>query len=171
MVGLGNYGKEYEGTRHNVGFELVEKLAGSLKFTYESKFEAWCCHERGFLFVKPQTFMNESGRAVKKIVSFYKSDIHDLVLIHDDLDLKLGEYKIQRGIGPKAHNGVTSVEGELSEREFLRVRMGIDGRDGRGYMGSGADYVLSKFDKDEREILEDVIDEVADELLVTLGLN
>src|SRR3989338_1152307 len=158
VVGLGNPGKEYVNTRHNVGFEFVDRLSEGARFSLESKFEALVYREKDLLFVKPQTFMNESGRAVRKILDFYKLGTGDLVLIHDDLDLKFGEYKIQRGVGPKVHNGVTSVETSLPDKNFLRVRIGVDNREKLLYAGSGADYVLSKFGKEELEEVDEVIE-------------
>lgn len=171
IVGLGNPGPEYDKTRHNAGFLFIDKMSEGLEFSLDKKFEANVCKTRNFIFVKPQTFMNDSGRSVRKIVDFYKLSASDLVLIHDDLDIKLGEYKIQMGVGPKVHNGVTSVEQCMPDKNFLRVRLGVDGRDDSFFEGSGADYILGKFSKSEIESLEDVIEEAVDELLHTLGLE
>lgn len=171
IVGLGNPGKEYRNTRHNIGFEFVDRLSGGVMYSLESKFESLVYREKNLLFVKPQTFMNESGRAVRKIMDFYKLGTGDIVLVHDDLDLKLGEYKLQRGVGPKVHNGVSSVEASLPDKNFLRVRIGVDNREKTLFTGSGADYVLSKFGKEELEEIDEVMEEAADELLVALGLE
>lgn len=166
IIGMGNPGKEYEYTRHNVGFEFVDRMTDGAKFNMENKFEAETFRDREVLFVKPQTFMNDSGRAVRKIFDFYKLRIDDVILVHDDLDLKLGDYKIQKGVGPKVHNGVTSVEASLPDKNFLRVRIGVDNREKTGFAGLGSDYVLGRFTKDEQEILDDVLEEAADELLI-----
>lgn len=171
IVGLGNPGKEYSTTRHNAGFEFVDSLSGRAKFTPDSKFESLLYKDKNILFVKPQTFMNESGRAVRKILDFYKLSVDDVILVHDDLDLKLGEYKIQKGIGPKVHNGVSSVEASLPDKNFLRLRLGVDNREKSFYAGSGADYVLGKFNNEELEVLEEIMEEAGDELLVALGLE
>lgn len=171
IVGLGNPGKEYENTRHNVGFEFVDQLSDKARFSLESKFEVLVYKEKDLLFVKPQTFMNESGRAVRKIMDFFKLGVSDIILVHDDLDLKFGEYKIQKGVGPKVHNGVSSVESSLPDKNFMRVRIGVDNREMFPYAGSGADYVLSKFGKEELEEIDEVMEEAADELLVALGLE
>ena len=106
IVGLGNPGEKYKNTRHNMGFELVEVLAQGKRFSIDSKMESEICKDGNFVFVKPMTFMNESGRAVRKVMDFYKLSPNDLILVHDDLDLKLGDYKVQNGVGPKVHNGV-----------------------------------------------------------------
>lgn len=171
IIGLGNPGKEYQNTRHNAGFRLVEALAERESFLMNKKFEAELLEKKGFLLVKPQTFMNESGRAVRKMMDFYKLGTDDVVVVHDDLDLKLGEYKIQKGVGPKVHNGVSSVEACLPSKDFWRVRLGVDNRGKSMYGGTGADYVLAKFSKEELEILDEVLAEAADELLITLSLE
>lgn len=171
IVGLGNPGKEYQNTRHSAGFEFVDRISDGARFNLDSKSESLTYKENDFLFVKPQTFMNESGRSVRKIMDFYKLGTEEVIIAHDDLDLKLGEYKIQKGVGPKIHNGVSSVESNLASKDFLRVRIGVDNREKSMYGGSGADYVLGKFSKEELEILDEVLEEAADELLVTLGLE
>lgn len=167
IVGLGNPGKEYERTRHNAGFAFVERMNRQEVFRNESKFEAEISKVGNVLFVKPTTFMNDSGRSVRKIMDFYKLTISDLILVHDDLDLKLGEYKIQLGVGPKVHNGVASVEQHMGNKNFLRLRLGIDSREGARSM-SGADYVLAKFSDEEQQEMNDIFDEAADELLAAL---
>ncbi len=170
VVGLGNIGDRYKRTRHNVGFRIVEKLAAGEIFREDKSQEALICRKGNILLVKPTTFMNESGRAVRKIVDFYKIKPIDLVLIHDDLDIELGDYKIQISKGPKVHNGVSSVESTMQTADFWRLRIGVDGRKSNRFDGGGADYVLSSFTSEEEETLEDVIEESCDELLVTLGL-
>lgn len=169
IVGLGNPGKEYLNSRHSAGFEFVDRISDGARFNLDSKSKSLVYKEKDFLFVKPQTFMNDSGRSVRKIMDFYKLGTKEVIIAHDDLDLKLGEYKIQKGVGPKVHNGVSSVESSLASKDFLRVRIGVDNREAFPYAGSGADYVLSKFNKEELEILDEVLEEAADELLVALG--
>ncbi len=171
VAGLGNPGKEHVNTRHNVGFEFVDRFSGRVKFSLESKFESLVYREKDLLFAKPQTFMNESGRAVRKIMDFYKLGVDDVILVHDDLDLKFGEYKIQKGVGPKVHNGVSSVEVSLPDKNFLRLRIGVDNREKTFYTGTGSDYVLERFRKEELEELGEALEEAADELLIALGLE
>lgn len=170
VVGLGNIGDRYRLTRHNVGFRVVERLASGESFREDKAQEAYICKKGNVLLVKPATFMNDSGRAVRKIMDFYRISAKDLVLVHDDLDIELGDYKIQLGKGPKVHNGVSSVESTVQTSDFWRLRIGVDSRTLRRFDGSGADYVLSNFSSDDEEVLEDVIEESCDELLVTLGL-
>ncbi len=172
IVGLGNPGKEYENTRHNAGFLFVDVLRE--KFLYQNTLypTEWRTEETfqsDIAFIKngskivailqkPSTFMNLSGQAVSKIVK--KFDIEpssDLVLVHDDLDIKLGEYKIQNGKSPLGHNGVGSVEDNMGTKDFKRVRIGIESRENKNI--SGTDYVLMKFTKEEKAVLEETIEQ------------
>lgn len=170
IVGLGNPGEKYDDTRHNIGFEFVNKMAEGERFVNDTRMEAEICKSGNVIFMKPMTFMNESGRAVRKVCDFYKVDRQDVILAHDDLDLKLGDYKVQNGVGPKVHNGVASVEECLGGRNFVRVRLGIDNRDKNNQGLSGADYVLARFSTTEQEAVDDVLEEAVEDLLVTLGL-
>lgn len=149
VVGLGNVGQKYVKTRHNAGFMFVDALSSDVG--------------KGVVLLKPDTMMNSSGKAVSKLVNFYKIELNNLYVAHDDLDLKLGEYKIQMGIGPKVHNGVNSVEQSLGTDKFWRVRIGIDNRDSGNRM-TGEDYVLQNFTKEEKKIVEKVISQAALEL-------
>lgn len=143
MVGLGNPGPEYVRSRHNAGFLVVEELQ---KIKLPS----------GTIVRKSDTFMNDSGVFVKKLVDQYKLDLSDLYVIHDDLDIPLCDYKIQLGRGPKDHNGIKSIDGELGTSEYWHVRVGIDNRpiDNRPL---GEEFVLQNFTDDERRILDKTI--------------
>lgn len=165
IVGLGNPGKEYALTRHNAGFMLVDKLAKDGEFKYDKKFEADICKVDNLMLVKPQTFMNESGRSVRKVLDYFGLSNDDLVLIHDDLDLGLGDFKVQRGVGPKVHNGVSSIEKYLGTGDFWRARLGVDNRSGLGYEVSGADFVLQKMSKEEQENLDEGIRKAIKEMI------
>lgn len=171
IVGLGNPGPEYQRTRHNVGFVFLDKLTKGERFSFDKKMEGEVLKLKNFVLLKPHTFMNDSGRAVRKIVDFYKMSVESVIVVHDDLDIAFGEYKIQKEKGPKVHNGVKSVEECLGRADFWRVRIGIDNRQpGVGY-GTGADYVLSKFSNVEQEELEKMFDDVVKDLAEALGLN
>lgn len=170
IVGLGNTGKEYVNTRHNAGFMAIDKLLAGQIARMDSKFESEIYKSGEILLVKPVTFMNESGRAVRKIVDYYKLQMDQVVIIHDDLDIDFGEYKIQKGVGPKVHNGINSIEQYLGSADFLRVRIGINNREKHDFGGSGADYVLSRFNEEELETITDTIEEAMDELMVALSL-
>ena len=155
IVGLGNVGDKYKNSRHNVGFLFVDDLKQSLK-------------SKNIIFLKPDTMMNSSGIAVKKLVVSKKLDLSNLYVVHDDLDMKLGEYKIQFGKGPKIHNGINSVERELGTADFWRVRIGVDNRDPEKRT-RGEEYVLQDFSTHEKEIVEKVIKKSSGELLEKLN--
>jgi PTH1 family peptidyl-tRNA hydrolase len=149
IVGLGNPGRKYQNTRHNTGFLVVDQLKSRIS--------------DGFKIFKSDEFMNESGSFVKKLVDRYKIDLNNLYVIHDDLDIRLGEYKIQFGKGPKDHNGILDIEQKLGTKDFWRVRVGVDNRplDGRPM---GEEYVLQNFTEEERKILDKVIKAVCHEI-------
>ena len=163
IIGLGNPGKGFAATRHNAGFMalnlLAEQLTGQKKaFQLSKKFNAEICQTKDFLLAKPQTFMNESGKSVKKITDFYKIKPSDIYLVHDDLDLKLGEYKLSLAKGPKQHKGVLSVEKYMKTKEFWRLRVGVENRiKEEKKLISGQNYVLQKFTVKEKQILNQVL--------------
>lgn len=150
LVGLGNPGEEYKNNRHNVGYMVVESL---LKRSLP----------QGVAVKKSQVFMNDSGAFVKKLVEQNMIKTSDLWVIHDDLDIPLGSFKIQRGKGPKLHNGVNSIEKELGSEDFWRVRVGVDNRDPQSRI-SGEEYVLQDFSQQERKTLDKVTNEICKKL-------
>jgi PTH1 family peptidyl-tRNA hydrolase len=147
IVGLGNPGKDYEKTRHNTGFLVIDALKKSPNFKA----------------VKSDQFMNESGLFVKNLVNRYSLSTNNLYIVHDDLDIKLGEYKIHFGRGPKDHNGIISVEEELGTKDFWRVRIGVDNRP-LDNKPMGVEYVLQNFTDPEMNVLNKVIKEVCEKL-------
>lgn len=176
VVGLGNPGEKYEKTRHNLGFMVVDKLSQPMangQWPMEKKFQAEVyklkANSYQLILVKPQTFMNNSGLVVKKITESYKLKTKSLYVVHDDLDIQLGKYKIQFGKGPHQHNGVKSVEEYLKTKDFWRVRVGVAGAHypkikARG--GSMAEeYVLKPFAKSEQPIIQETIDKAIKELM------
>ena len=122
VVGLGNPEEKHAQNRHNVGFMFVDFFAQQL----EEKDQQW---RNKITILKPQTFMNQSGEAVREQKNFFKIPLDDIFVAHDDLDLRLGEFKIQKGKGPHVHNGILSVEKELGAGNFYRIRIGVDNRD------------------------------------------
>lgn len=171
IAGLGNPGEKYQDTRHNIGFVTVDALAKKMagaQWNLDKKFNSDVCDKRPLaLLVKPQTFMNSSGDAISKIARFYKVTTSDIWIIHDDLDIRLGEYKIEQGHGPKLHNGINSIEEKLGSESFLRIRIGVDARES-GNRVAGEEYVLQKFEEHERDVVIDVVEKVVDELIVKL---
>lgn len=170
IVGLGNIGRVYIGTRHNVGFDLVERLASTSKFVEEKKMKAYIYQgsilENRIIFAEPNTMMNSSGEAVSLIMNFYKIDPSEILVIHDDLDLSIGKYKLQFGKGPKVHNGINSIENRIGTTKFWRLRVGVDNRDleTRRNM-AGADYVLGAFKVDEVKTLNEMYESLFNEII------
>lgn len=127
IVGLGNPGNQYKKYRHNTGFILLDKLAEErgLKWKKSSKFESEIAEWGDFILVKPQTFMNNSGDAVSKIMNFYKISEEDLIVVHDDVDLEFGVVKKQKGKNAAGHHGVEDIIEKIGTKEFWRLRVGI----------------------------------------------
>lgn len=176
IVGLGNPGEKYSTNRHNVGFMVLDALSeklenGELKFSFNKKFNAEMIQTKEYILAKPQTFMNDSGSSVSKICHFYKVKYEDLYIVHDDLDIQLGNYKVQFGKGPHVHNGLLSVENELGTDQFWNVRMGVENREVRGNSGiPGTVYSLADFSPQERKILGEVLVKVVDEMVRVVSL-
>jgi peptidyl-tRNA hydrolase, PTH1 family len=149
VVGLGNPGREYAHTRHNVGFMVVDELAQRHGGSWRSKFSGEVADVRldgaRLALVKPQTYMNESGRSVAAATRFYKVDPAAVLAVHDEVDLELGRMQARLGGGLAGHNGLRSVAASLGTPEFLRLRVGV-GRPERGDPRPVADWVLSPFD-------------------------
>ena len=152
VVGLGNPGREDAGHRHNVGWMVVDELARRHGGSWKSKFSGRIAdirvdgHRVGLL--KPETYMNESGRAVAAAARFYKVDPDAILVVHDEIDLEHGRLQARRGGGLAGHNGLRSVASHLRTPDFLRLRVGV-GRPARGDPRSPADYVLSDFEPEE----------------------
>ena len=152
VVGLGNPGREYAHNRHNVGQMVVDELARRHDASWKSKFSGQLTdiriddHKVGLL--KPETFMNESGRSVKAAAQFYKLEPDAILVVHDESDLELGRLQARRGGGLAGHNGLRSVAQHLGTPDFLRLRVGV-GRPGRGDRRDLADYVLADFEPHE----------------------
>ncbi len=150
IIGLGNPGEKYSNNRHNAGHVIAEKLLKSRL-------------PKDFVVRKADVYMNKSGEFVKKLVEQYKLNPSDVWVIHDDLDIPLGSYKIQKGKGPKLHNGVNSIEEILGTDEFWRVRVGVDSRDANDRT-SGEEYVLQDFRPEEKDVLDKVVLEICRKL-------
>jgi PTH1 family peptidyl-tRNA hydrolase len=159
IVGLGNPGKKYENNRHNIGYHFVDYLIreltdyGLMNYLKNTQFVNTLINNEKIILTKTNTFMNQSGIAVKSCVTRYTLHVtRDLFVVHDDLDIPLGKFKIQKGVGPKLHNGIESIEKELETKNFWRVRIGVDNRQ-PGKWIDGESYVLQDFEKEEKEIL------------------
>ena len=177
VVGLGNPGPDYAGTRHNVGFRVVELLAtraGGGKFSRHRKANADVLEgrlgERRVVLAKPRTYMNLSGGPVAGLLKYYSVPLEDLVVIHDELDLEFGVVRLKRGGGEGGHNGLRSVSSSVGSKDYLRVRLGISRPPGRQ---DPADYVLKRFSAVEGKELDFIVDLAADatEALLADGLE
>jgi peptidyl-tRNA hydrolase, PTH1 family len=183
FVGLGNPGEKYEKTPHNVGFRALDKLRNFLGYTptydvgdweFDKYCEAFLCTGKThlttkFVLAKPITFMNQSGRSVQELIKKYGINIEkELIIFYDDLDIKLGSYKIARGKAPKGHNGLMSVFRHVKTLDFLTVRIGIDNRQNRDIPGE--EYVLKAFTEEELQILDETIAEAVKNLRFNITL-
>jgi peptidyl-tRNA hydrolase, PTH1 family len=181
IVGLGNPGKDYEDTRHNIGFMVVDKLAreigrDSLLWREDIKRNAYVAKIGELILVKPVTFMNNSGEAVKKLIDFYKINPSDLMVIHDDIDLPLGKIRIRELGGTAGHNGLESIIAHIKTDKFVRFRLGI-GR-GKEDIKRGTDqnlghrdviaFVLSRFNQSEAGALRKLIKYGVEAVRITL---
>ncbi len=173
VVGLGNPGSRYLWTRHNAGFMVLDRLSTTAGIPISKKTFSGLCgegHWQGsrLILLKPQTFMNLSGRSVAEAARFHKTELEDLIVVHDDLDIPFGRIKMKMGGGNGGHNGLKSITSSLGTGEFIRLRIGI----GRPVRGDAVDYVLSTFGKDEMNDLLPVLDGAVDmlETLLIEGL-
>ena len=163
IVGLGNPGKEYAGTRHNCGFMVIDRLASKLNVDVDqNKFKGLYAkvkyHGEDIILLKPQTYMNLSGESVNAVMNFFKIDKEDLLVIYDDLDMPVGKLRLRKTGSAGGHNGIIA---HLNSQDFKRIRVGID----RHKYMNVADYVLSRFSKVESEAIEQGIENAANAVL------
>ena len=148
VVGLGNPGREYERDRHNVGWQIVDELGRRCGASFKGKFSGRLAEVRvgdaRIALLKPETFMNESGRSVASASAFFKVPLAQILVVHDEVDLETGRLQLRAGGGLAGHNGLRSIARTLGSQEFLRLRVGV-GRPERGDPRPVADYVLSPF--------------------------
>ena len=176
IIGLGNPGKEYEMTRHNVGFRAVDLLAeeyGTSDWQDKQKFLSHICEARLITFpvllVKPTTYMNNSGNAIRKLIDFYKlNPVHQLLVICDDIDQLVGESRMRDSGGPGTHNGRKSICDQFGD-EYLRLRIGVRGAEAPegSFQKAGMDlsaYILSRPNKEDQEVIDQVITKVPNRL-------
>lgn len=165
LVGLGNPDKEYEGTRHNIGFDIIDCVSrdyqfGAAKSKFRGQLRSGEIDGYKILALKPMTYMNNSGISVNETAGFYQIPLSNIYVFHDDLDLELGRVKVKTGGGNGGHNGLSSLDEHISN-EYTRIRIGI-GHPGNKDMVT--DYVLSKFKKPEKAIVDAVITNVSEHL-------
>lgn len=166
VVGLRNPGPDYEGTRHNVGAEVVERFlerSGESPGRAPSRISGLIAQtgtgEGRTLFLLPFTYMNENGRVIRSALDYYKVLPQDLLVVHDDIDLPFGRLRLQVGGGSGGHNGIRSVEGSLGTKDFSRLKIGVGRPPGSQ---DPADYVLRTFSKSERTDVDVIVEDASD---------
>lgn len=171
IVGLGNPGVRYTDTRHNIGFRVVDKVAEAAgirisrnKYLADTGTGVW--EGRQLLLMKPQTFMNLSGDSVKSALVATNSEVSDLIIVHDDMDLATGTIRIKEKGGHGGHNGIRSIMATLGVDNFIRIRIGV-GRPEKG--GDAADYVLRPFAKEEKPVVEEAVERAVEAIRMVLA--
>ena len=163
IVGLGNPGRKYEATRHNIGFMTVDEIARIKKVSVKETGEGYLSGSskadgEEVILAKPMTYMNRSGEAVRRLLADYKGNLQDLVVIHDDMDMALGRVRIKTKGGHGGHNGVSSIIDRIGTNRFIRIKIGIGRRAGV----DPADFVLGRFDSDELTVVDDTVRRAAE---------
>ncbi len=163
IVGLGNIGKEYELTRHNVGFMAVDEIADSFNLNFnKEKFKGlyvdFLYEGEKIILLKPQKYMNLSGEVVKEFVNFFKIDVSDILVISDDLDMPVGKIKLKSKGSCGGHNGLRNIEDCLRTNQYKRLKIGIS----NNKLIATKDYVLGKFSKDDMNILNEIFNKMPD---------
>ena len=155
IVGLGNPGKEYEKTRHNIGFMAIDNYLGEVKYSKKFNGEYYETNINGekYIFVRPLGFMNLSGKVVYDFMNFYKLNINDLLIIQDDMDLDFGKIRIKINSSSGGHNGIKNIEMHLGTKNYKRLKIGIS----NNKKIDTKDYVLGKLNSDDRKVLDEAI--------------
>jgi len=158
FVGLGNPGSQYEETRHNIGFKVIDHLINNFEARDISKtsFHGKLYRSSNLFFLKPTTYMNLSGKSLQAVKAFFKIDIEDIVVIHDDIDIPFGAVRFKKGGGHGGHNGLRSIDTDIG-KEYTRIRIGIGKPERKSQV---SDYVLSDFSITEQEEIPALIDHV-----------
>ena len=161
VVGLGNPGREYEKTRHNIGFMCLDKIAEYFKVTFDSNkfngsYTQFTHNGEKIILLKPGKYMNLSGEVIRDFVKFYKINIEDILIICDDLDTNVGTYRLRYKGSSGGHNGLKNIELNLSTKEYKRIKIGIS----NNKLMDTKDYVLGKFMKEEMNLIQPIIDKM-----------
>jgi len=158
VVGLGNPGRKYKSTKHNIGFMCLDLYAkeNNLKFKKEKKFSGEALKSANLVLLKPHTFMNNSGQSIRQVMDFYNIEVEDILIIHDDLDLPFGKIRLREKGSSGGHNGIKSIFSHLKSENFKRVKIGID----KNPLYETTDYVLSSLSKQEKDLIEPIFTQV-----------
>lgn len=171
IVGLGNPGKKYIQTRHNVGFMVIDKLARKYDLKFEENIDYYLCkgsiEGKEVTIIKPKTYMNLSGKAVKKLIDeeIIRNLPDSLIVIHDDLDLPIGKMKIKKNGSSGGHKGVQSIIEHLGTKNFIRIKIGI----GKDTKMDVSDYVLSSFSKEQKPLIKEKVLQAVDAIVMILN--
>lgn len=179
IAGLGNPGREYIFTRHNIGFRILENWLANISLedieypnhlTMDKKHQAKIAKvkisKQEIILIEPQTFMNRSGYSIKSVIDYYKIPLENIIIIHDDLSFPLGEFKLSKNVGPAGHNGVKSIIDHLGTKNFSRLRIGIASISDNCPVNhqSGHNFVLGKFTIEEEEVITQLFSNTTDVL-------
>lgn len=174
IVGLGNPGKEYEKTRHNTGFMVIDEIANYMgievnKNKFKAKIGEGIIKGEKVILVKPQTYMNNSGESIIELIKYYKIDLDKLIVIYDDVDLDVGRIRIRKSGSAGTHNGMRSIVDYLDSTAFPRIRVGI----GKNQVGDLVNHVLGKFNSEEIEIMSESIDKASEaaKIIISEGID
>ena len=159
IIGLGNPTREYQGTRHNIGFDVITRIAEDNNIALDFKKHKALCGKgyiegKKVILAKPQTYMNLSGESVRDLVDFYKVTQQEIIIIYDDISLEVGQLRLRGSGSAGGHNGIKSILSHLGTQEFPRIKVGV-GDKPKGW--DLADYVLSRFTEDEKQTMQDAI--------------
>lgn len=159
IVGLGNPGKEYENTRHNVGFMVMNRLADVMNVSistskFKGEYTKFKYKGEDIVLLKPMTYMNNSGESVIQVMNYFKIDVSDLLVIYDDMDMPTGKLRLRQSSSAGGHNGVKSIIAHVGTQSFQRIRVGID----KHPRIKVVDYVLGRFSKDEQPLIDEGIE-------------
>lgn len=172
IVGLGNPGKEYENTRHNIGYIFIDALADKLGISIDKKkfnglYTETVINNEKVLLVKPLSYMNLSGEVVEQFVNYYKIDIKDILIINDDLDLEVGRVRLRDHGSSGGHNGLKNIALHLNTEDFKRLKIGIS----NNKLIDKKDYVLGKFSKEEKEVINNLKEQITELLIDFISLD
>jgi len=166
LIGLGNPELKYENTPHNIGFDILDKIKEKLNFpsfVFDKKINAEIS-KGSFLLIKPKTFMNLSGKTVKNLLRKKYFNLSDIIIIHDDIDIEIGKYKISKNRGSAGHKGIESIIKEIGTKDFKRIRVGILPKEGKPKHPEH--YVLKKFEEKEKKEIDITVENIINEILI-----
>ncbi len=163
IIGLGNPGKEYKNTRHNIGFDVIDEYLKKYNLEVnKSKFDGLyteiIINSEKIMFLEPQKYMNLSGEVIKKYIDYFKININDILVIHDDLDQSLGKIKLKQNSSSGGHNGIKNIEQHLGTKNYKRLKIGIN----NDKSINTKDYVLGKMNNDDRKVIDESINKCID---------